>query len=198
LYPSSTTTINAANNGAINFISFSRRVSVYDRRGSFVTSGTTLNVGTGDCNGYYNLYDAQRPTPTPMPLPLNPFYPTPQPIYSDTCTYNSVLTNVASQIMNATVSDAQIISAINGLQPYMINQLICIPNINNAYLFELAVLYNRPSVLQALLVNGANPCLTSDTRGRTVYRQLVQLGTGVTPSQQQSLGLLVLYGGNTC
>jgi hypothetical protein len=97
------------------------------------------------------------------------------------------------------VPEAQLIVQVRNLGRGQINTLICVPDINNAYLLELAVIAQLPNLVSALLNNGADPCLTSNERGMTVFNQLIRLGQNAATRQvQQIIGLLAQAGGAAC
>jgi hypothetical protein len=182
LYPGSSTSVQLLNHN-VNTIVFNFPVAIYTTSGKRISDSTTKLMVTG-CNDSYVIRDADI---SPYPTPIS------------NCSNNSYLISIANQIMSRYSSESQLIRLVSALSPNQINTILCIPSIDNAYLLELAVIGQYASLTESLLNLGADPCLTTDSYGRTIYQQLSQVGRNANTLQvNQIIGLLVQYGGNTC
>lgn len=198
LYSGQTTSIPLLNQN-VNRIEFGQPVAIFTGSGSQVSASTTSLVVNG-CDQSYQLREPDRYPPLP-PRPAPYPYPTPVPVPSPygRCSTDPQLTSIASQIRAGRVSERQLVNTVNGLSTRQINTLICIPDIDNAYLLELAVIYQLPALTRALVDGGANVCLTSDAAGRSIYEQLSSIGANAsTPAIQQIIGIIVQAGGANC
>ena len=152
--------------------------------------GNSIQTFTASqCNENFTLYDPVNPQSPPFPFPQ----PIPNPFPQ--CSSNQYLLYVAQQINGRQQTEQQLINLVAPLSVQQINTLICIPQINNAYLLELAIIQQYVQLTSFLLQKGANPNLTSDTQGRSILRQLLESGSYQNnPNIQQIIQLLIQYG----
>lgn len=198
LYPNRSATITLLNEN-VNQISFNQQVAIYTSSGNVVNRSTSSLTIRG-CNDNYQLMEPRQfPIPQPQPQPFPFPFPQPQPFYPSNCSNDPQLQYIANAIRFQTLPESQLVSLVYNLSASQINTLICIPSIDNAYLLELAVINQLPNLVNALISGGANPCLTSDRSGRSIYSQLLQIGSNAaTIQQQQIIGILAQSGGANC
>lgn len=145
---------------------------------------STTQFSPNSCNQYFTILDGYRPSPGPLP-------PIPPPNFCSTSPYPL---QVANAIISGEYNTTSLIQYSRPLTVTQLNTPMCLPQIDNAYFTELAVIYGYPELLKYYLSKGADPNLTTEPNGLTLVQQLLQNPNGGR-GYPQSLEILLSFGG---